>query len=117
MVEAVAGIAETLIDNIDTIVDAGINLIIGLADGLIAALPKLIERAPVIIDKLVTKLTDPDMIGRIIQAAGRLISELAIGLIQAIPKLLANIPQIINSIAKGLLNGIAGLKRCWKKPP
>ena len=104
MVEAVAGIAETLIDNIDTIVDAGINLIIGLADGLIAALPKLIERAPVIIDKLVTKLTDPDMIGRIIQAAGRLISELAIGLIQAIPKLLANIPQIINSIAKGLLN-------------
>ena len=114
MVEAVAGIAETLIDNIDTIVDAGINLIIGLADGLIAALPKLIERAPVIIDKLVTKLTDPDMIGRIIQAAGRLISELAIGLIQAIPKLLANIPQIINSIAKGLLNGIADLRDVGK---
>lgn len=114
MVEAVAGIAETLIDNIDTIVDAGINLIIGLADGLIAALPKLIERAPVIIDKLVTKLTEPDMIGRIIQAAGRLISELAIGLIQAIPKLLANIPQIINSIAKGLLNGIADLRDVGK---
>lgn len=114
MVEAVAGIAETLIDNIDTIVDAGINLIIGLADGLIAALPKLIERAPVIIDKLVTKLTDPDMIGRIIQAAGRLISELAIGLIQAIPKLLTNIPQIINSIAKGLLNGIADLRDVGK---
>lgn len=114
MVEAVAGIAETLIDNIYTIVDAGINLIIGLADGLIAALPKLIERAPVIIDKLVTKLTDPDMIGRIIQAAGRLISELAIGLIQAIPKLLANIPQIINSIAKGLLNGIADLRDVGK---
>ena len=114
MVEAVAGIAETLIDNIDTIVDAGINLIIGLADGLIAALPKLIERAPVIIDKLVTKLTDPDMIGSIIQAAGRLISELAIGLIQAIPKLLANIPQIINSIAKGLLNGIADLRDVGK---
>lgn len=114
MVEAVAGIAETLIDNIDTIVDAGINLIIGLADGLIVALPKLIERAPVIIDKLVTKLTDPDMIGRIIQAAGRLISELAIGLIQAIPKLLANIPQIINSIAKGLLNGIADLRDVGK---
>ena len=114
MVEAVAGIAETLIDNIDTIVDAGINLIIGLADGLIAALPKLIERAPVIIDKLVTKLTDPDMIGRIIQAAGRLISELAIGLIQAIPKLLANIPQIINSIVKGLLNGIADLRDVGK---
>lgn len=114
MVDAVAGIAETLIDNIDTIVDAGIDLIIGLADGLIAALPKLIERAPVIIDKLVTKLTDPDMIGRIIQAAGRLISELAIGLIQAIPKLLANIPQIINSIAKGLLNGIADLRDVGK---
>lgn len=114
MVDAVAGIAETLIDNIDTIIDAGIDLIIGLADGLIAALPKLIERAPVIIDKLVTKLTDPDMIGRIIQAAGRLISELAIGLIQAIPKLLANIPQIINSIAKGLLNGIADLRDVGK---
>ena len=115
MVEAVAGIAQNHVDVfLAKVVDAGINLIIGLADGLIAALPKLIERAPVIIDKLVTKLTDPDMIGRIIQAAGRLISELAIGLIQAIPKLLANIPQIINSIAKGLLNGIADLRDVGK---
>ena len=39
---------ETLIDNIDLIIDAGIQLIIGLADGLIQALPILIDKIPII---------------------------------------------------------------------
>lgn len=114
MVDAVINMAETLIDNIDTIIDAGVNLIVGLAEGLIAALPRLIEKAPVIIDKLVTKLTDPDMISRIIQTAGRLIGELAVGLVQSIPKLLAGVFQINISIAKGFLNGVADLKDVGK---
>ncbi len=109
-IEAILNLAETLIDNIDTIIDAGIELILGLAEGLIEALPILIEKIPIIIEKLVTKLTNPDMIARIVKAAGKLIGELAVGLIKAIPQLLSKIPQIISSIVKGLLNGITSIK-------
>lgn len=114
MVDAVLSMAETLIDNIDTIIEAGIELIIALAEGLIEALPKLIEKIPTIIEKLVTKLTNPEMIGKIIQAAARLIVELGIGLIKAIPQLLSKIPQIISTIVKGLMNGVRSLKDVGK---
>lgn len=114
MVDAILTMAETLIDNIDTIIEAGIELIIALAEGLIEALPKLIEKIPTIIEKLVTKLTNPEMIGKIIQAADRLIVELGIGLIKAIPQLLSKIPQIISTIVKGLLNGVKSLKDVGK---
>lgn len=114
MVDAILTMAETLIDNIDTIIEAGIELIIALAEGLIEALPVLIEKIPTIIEKLVTKLTDPDMITRIIEAAGKLIGELAVGLIKAIPQLLSKIPQIISTIVKGLMNGVASLKDVGK---
>lgn len=113
-IEAILNLAETLIDNIDTIIDAGIELILGLAEGLIEALPILIEKIPIIIEKLVTKLTNPDMIARIVKAAGKLIGELAVGLIKAIPQLLSKIPQIISSIVKGLLNGITSIKDVGK---
>lgn len=114
MVDAILTMAETLIDNIDTIIEAGIELIIALAEGLIEALPKLIEKIPTIIEKLVTKLTNPEMIGKIIQAAAKLIVELGIGLIKAIPQLLSKIPQIISTIVKGLMNGVKSLKNVGK---
>lgn len=114
MIDAILTMYETLIDNIDTIIEAGIELIIALAEGLIEALPKLIEKIPTIIEKLVTKLTNPEMIGKIIQAAARLIVELGIGLIKAIPQLLSKIPQIISTIVKGLMNGVASLKDVGK---
>ena len=40
-----------MIDNLDTLVDAGIELIFALVDGLITALPTLIEKVPEIINK------------------------------------------------------------------
>jgi len=114
IVDAVLTMVDTLIDNIDLIIDAGIEIMMGLIEGIIDALPRLIERVPEIIDKLVTKLTDPDMIAKLIQCAGKLIGELAVGLIKAIPQLIAKIPEIISSIVKGLTNGLSALKDVGK---
>lgn len=114
VVDAIITIAENLIDNIDMIIDAGIELILGLTEGLIEALPRLIEKIPTIIEKLVTKLTDPEMIAKIIQAAGKLIGELAVGLIKAIPQILSKLPEIISSIVQGLLNGLQDIKDVGK---
>ena len=114
MVDAIIIMVDTLLDNIDLIIDAALTLIISLAQGLIDALPKLIERIPEIIDKLVVKLTDPQMIEKIIKAAGLLIVSLAGGLIKAIPQLISNIPKIISSIVQGLKNGLTAMAEVGK---
>lgn len=99
IIDAVIMCAETLIDNIDLIIDAGIKLIIGLADGLIVALPKLIDKIPVIIDKLISALTSN--LPKLIEMGIQLVIKLAAGLIKAIPQLVSKIPQIISSIVSG----------------
>lgn len=100
VIDAVIMLAETLLDNIDMLIDAGISLLIGLTDGLIAALPRLIEKIPVIIDKTISALTTN--LPKLIQAGIQLTVKLAEGLIKAIPQLLAKLPQIILSIGSGL---------------
>lgn len=71
---------ETLLDNIDLIIDAGIQLIIGLADGLIAALPQLIDKIPVIIDKLINAIVNN--LPKLIEMGITLIIKLSEGLIK-----------------------------------
>jgi phage-related protein len=105
---------ESVIDNIDLFIDAAIELIIGLTEGLIQALPILIEKIPVIIEKLVTKLTDPEMLGKLVQAAARLIIELAIGLVKAIPGLLVSVGKVGMAIIKGLSNLNTAVKEIGK---
>ena len=93
---------ETLIDNIDLIIDAGIELIIGLADGLIEALPRLIEKAPEIIQKLVDALIKN--FPKIVKAGGELIGKLVMGITGTIWKLIEVAPLIIGNIVRGINN-------------
>lgn len=103
-IEIILTLVESLIDNIDLLIDCALELIIGLAEGLIKALPILIEKIPIIIEKLVEKLTDPEMLGKIIKASAMLITELAIGLVKAIPSLVKGVLKINNAIINGLKN-------------
>lgn len=107
VIDTVIMVAETLLDNIDMIIDAGIKLIIGLANGLIKALPQLVSKIPTIISKLVTAITNN--LPKLLQAGVQLIVSLAGGLIKAIPQLVSKIPQIISSIVKGLKSGISSI--------
>lgn len=112
--DTVLTIVESLIDNIDLLIDAGISLTIGLTEGLINALPILINKVPIIIDKLVTKLTDPEMLGKLIKASARLITELSIGLILAIPSLLKSVYKINESIVNGIENIVTSMSDIGK---
>ena len=100
VISAVVQLAETLLDNIDLIIDAGIALLIGLADGLIIALPQLIEKIPVIIDKAISAITNN--LPKLLRAGIQLTVKLAAGLVQAIPQLVKQLPKIISSIVVGL---------------
>jgi phage-related protein len=103
---------ETLIDNIDLIIDAGIQLILGLADGLIEALPRLIEKAPVIIQKLVDAIIRN--FPKIVSAGGELIGKLVIGVLTAVPELLKQAPKIVQTLVDGIKRGINEIKNVGK---
>ena len=68
-------------------------MIFGLADGLLLALPDLIGKIPVIIDKLIMALTSNAP--KLIEMGVVLTAKLAVGLIKAIPQLLMAIPQLL----------------------
>ena len=94
--ECILTIVQGLIDNIDLLIDAGIELIIGLAEGLINAIPVIVEKIPIIIQKLIQAIINN--LPKIIEMGIRLLVELGAGLIAAIPQLIAMIPEIITAI-------------------
>lgn len=95
-------IVEGLISNIDLLINAGLQLTIGLAEGLINAIPVLVEKIPIIIQRIIEAIINN--LPRIIEMGIRLLVELGAGLIAAIPQLIAMIPQIISSIINAFLS-------------
>lgn len=88
IIPAVIDVVLTIVDKLtdpDTIVrliEAALQIIIALAEGLINALPKLIEKAPVIIMNLLEAL------------------------VRAVPVLLEAAVEIIATLGEGILNGL-----------
>ena len=89
-------IVSVLIQNLPKILEAGVQILTALVNGLIQAIPQLIAMLPTIITTIVNVLIQnlPQIISAGIQLIGALIS----GLIQAIPTLIAAIPQIVSAI-------------------
>lgn len=118
--------AFSLIDNLDQIVDVALDVVMTLADGLLEALPILIDTAPKIIEKLLTKLTDPEMTEKVTKTAWSLITKLAIGIVASAPQLVLSVmkmekilfdyiinsikrmPTVGKSIVQGIWEGISG---------
>ena len=86
----------SLLSNVGQLVDAGINLLTGLADGIVNAIPILIEKAPALIGQLASAIISN--LPKILQAGIQIVSKLAVGLIQAVPQLIGKIPAIISQI-------------------
>lgn len=78
-------------------------MIIAVAEGLIKALPKLIEKAPIIINKLVDAIVRN--FPKIIKTGGELIGQLAMGIIGNIAKLIQTAPKLISALVNALRQG------------
>lgn len=98
---------ETLLQNLPSIVAAGMDLIIALVSGILDNIDMLIDCVLEMVDVIVDKLIDN--LPKLIDGGIRLIAALANGLIRAIPNLVSKIPQIISSIVKGLISGIPAI--------
>lgn len=96
-------IVDTVITLLPMIIDLGLQLVLALADGLIAALPDLIPAVVDVILAIVDKLTDPDTLVQLINAALQLMIALATGLIEALPKLIEKAPEIVMNLLEAIV--------------
>ena len=89
------------------IVDAGIGIIVALADGIGENLPALV---PAAVDAIITVAEGLlNHIDTLILAAGKLTVGMAQGLVEALPRLVVRLPEIIAAIVKGLLEGMSAI--------
>lgn len=100
-------IAETIIEQLPNILEAGIQILTTLINTLASNLPTLI---PTIVDAVVLMAeTLIDNIDLIIDAGINLILGLAEGLINALPRLIEKVPVIIQKLIDALINNIPKL--------
>ena len=111
-------------DTLGNIISAGIELLIALIDGLLEALPKLMEAAPVIITQLVAAIIQNAP--KLLSAAITILGKLAQFLFMNVETLLTAVPKLFNSlvdkfksmdwgeIGQDIIDGIwGGLEAGW----
>lgn len=94
---------QILLENLPSIVAAGMDLIIALVNGILDNIDLLIDCTLELIDVVVNKLIEN--LPKLIDGGIKLIIALARGLIEAIPQLVGKIPEIITAIIEGFASG------------
>lgn len=97
----VTELAANLRANAGKMVDGASAIALQLAQGLAAALPDIIEQAPLIITEIAGAINDNAP--KLLTTAAEIIATLAMGLVQAVPTLVANIPPILNAMFQAFL--------------
>jgi len=115
LLETVLDIIQTLTDpaNLGGLVDAGIAIITGLADSLIAALPVLIERLPEILENLVMAIAENAP--KLLEAGVSIMMALVEGLIDAVPMLIEAIPAMIETLKNGFVQFWENIKETGRQ--
>ena len=88
--------SKTIRKNAGQLINAGLDLVKALAQGIIKNIPTLIKTVPTIISNFAGIINDNGP--KIIQVGLTIIKDLAIGLIKAIPVLIQNLPKILKAI-------------------
>lgn len=103
-VDLIIGLATGLTnpDSITQIVDTAIKIVQKLADGIVAALPKLTEAAPIIIQNLMDAIVNnlPKLLG----TALKIVVQLELGIIRNLPTLAKAAVQIVSTLITGIVN-------------
>lgn len=105
-------VVQTLLENLPSIIAAGMDLVIALVNGVLDNIDLLIDCVLEVVDVIVDKLIEN--LPKLIDGGFKLIVALANGLIKAIPQLAAKVPQIIYTIVKSLVRGIPDIMNVGK---
>ena len=83
------------------------SILLGLIEGIINALPELIEAMPQLIAAIVECLIEN--LPQILTAGVRVIGALIQGIVGAVPQLSSNMPRVVSSIVNGVSRAIASV--------
>lgn len=94
---------QILLENIPSIIAAGMDMILALVNGILDNIDLLIDCVLDLVDVVVDKLIEN--LPRLIEGGIQLTVSLAAGIIKAIPQLVAKLPQLVSAVFKGLNDG------------
>lgn len=106
IIDTIIGMYEMLTnpEQLSKLLDAALVLITELAFGLVEAIPQLTDAVLNIVVSLVTFLTTPENLAKLLNAAIQLVIALGGGLIAAIPRLLFQLGILIRSVIENILD-------------
>ena len=98
-VEAIMGMFDSgIVGNLDSIIEAGFDLLIGLVEGILNGLPKLYESGYEMIGKLIVGLVEN--LPKIIEMGVELVSAIVSGIITTAPKLVESAGKMLTSVVQ-----------------
>ena len=103
---------ETLLQNLPSIVAAGMDMVLAIVNGILDNIDLLIDCTLDLIDVVVDKLIEN--LPKLIEGGIRLIIALSVGLIKAIPQLVEKIPEIILALVEGFAAGASQILEVGK---
>ena len=103
---------ETILQNLPSIVAAGMDMVMAIVNGIIDNIDLLIDCTIDLIDVVVNKLIEN--LPKLIEGGIKLTLALASGIIKAIPQLMAKLPQLITSVIRGLNDGFMRIDEIGK---
>lgn len=96
-------ITNTLVEHIDDLVSAGLTIFLGLVEGLISAIPIIVQNIPTLLSSIITSLTESASM--IAEAGITLFSALTENLPTIIDSIVAAIPGIVDACVDFFTNG------------
>lgn len=111
ILEGILALVDGITDILPTLVEVAITIVVALAEGIIKALPKLIEKLPKIIESIVQAIVQN--IPLIIKAGIEMVIALTVGLIKNIPLIIKTAIQLMAALAKGVFNAFKNID--WSK--
>lgn len=103
---------DTLLQNLPSIVAAGMDMVLAIVNGILDNIDLLIDCTLDLIDVVVDKLIEN--LPKLIEGGIKLTLALASGIIKAIPQLVAKLPQLIVSVIRGLNDGFRRIDEIGK---
>ena len=103
---------ETILQNLPSIVAAGMDMVMAIVNGILDNIDLLIDCIIDLIDVVVDKLIEN--LPKLIEGGIKLTLALASGIIKAIPQLVAKLPQLIVSVIRGLNDGFMRIDEIGK---
>ena len=94
--QGLVGISANIRTMAGKFVEAGLNIVKSIADGIIQNIPTIIQTVPTIISNLAGIINDN--MPKVIATGAQIIAKLVVGLVQAIPVLVASIPKILKAM-------------------